>query len=104
MKDSIKRYAARVAIKATREASRAFPGLMPTVLTAQDIAEVEKLFDSQWYHFMIVDNPYWEGDEQIPQDLRWEVWDRKAVAKINECRAEHGDKRLIQWNGEFEYV
>ena len=96
MKDTIKHYAARVAIAATRESSRFLP--KPKVLTAQDIDAVKMAFESQWHHFGIVDNWYTEDD------LRWKVWDDLAKAKTEEARVMDGDKRLIQWNGEFQYV
>ena len=100
MKDSIKRYAARVAIAATREASRVLP--KPTVLTPDEIeiteAAIKHAFDSQWYHFGIVDNWY------TKDDIRWFSWDKLARAKIDEIRAQHGDKRLINRGGEHVYL
>ena len=88
MKQHIKENGARLMIIATREASRLFP--QPTVLEPADIEAVRRAVENQFYHFGILDNWYTKND------IRHKVWADKA--------AELEGKKLIQWNGELQYV
>ena len=88
MKQHIKEQAARIAIVATREASRLLP--KPSVLTPADVQAVQQAVENQYFHFGILDNWY------TPSDIRHKVWADKA--------AELEGKKLIQWNGELCYV
>lgn len=88
MKNEIKQYAARMAIKATREASRLLPS--PKVLTPADVEAVERAVENQFFHYGILDNWYPEDD------IRHKVWADKA--------AEVEGTRKIMWGLEECYV